>query len=454
MSIEQLETDYLVIGAGAMGMAFVDELLTRTKQTRFIIVDRYLQPGGHWNTAYSFVHLHQPSAFYGVNSEKLEKHGGEFASKPELLSYYRLVLKKLLATGRVTFLSECEYYGDGCIRSLCEPNKEYRVQTRKKVVDATYMQVEVPSTRPPHYEVSADANLVPINALSSLERTYEGYVIIGAGKTGIDAVLYLLSEGVEPSKIRWVISRDVWYYDRENFSSNKMLDFQIDSFRCILDGTSVDGVFDAMGNQNLLLKLEPNIKPQVFRCATITKSERDQVLKIGEFIRLGRVQKVGSKFIELDDGSVPTSSEVLHVDCTANGLARRPSVPIFQDKKIVLQPILTCQQVFSAAVLALVESHFDDNSSKNLVVQPAHHPNTPAEWLASMHTSIANLEGLEPVLRFNLRMRLYPMSHTPFFRWFWKSLTVLLPMVPSLLDAIPKLTRKKGTFENTFKIIH
>jgi cation diffusion facilitator CzcD-associated flavoprotein CzcO len=36
-----------------------------------VIVDRNHQPGGHWTTAYPFVRLHQPSAFYGVNSQPL-----------------------------------------------------------------------------------------------------------------------------------------------------------------------------------------------------------------------------------------------------------------------------------------------------------------------------------------------------------------------------------------------
>ncbi len=34
------------------------------------IVDRNDQPGGHWTTAYPFVRLHQPSAYYGVNSRQ------------------------------------------------------------------------------------------------------------------------------------------------------------------------------------------------------------------------------------------------------------------------------------------------------------------------------------------------------------------------------------------------
>lgn len=62
--------DYLVVGGGAMGMAFTDTILNETDKT-VAIVDRNHRPGGHWNNAYPFVRLHQPSAFYGVNSRHL-----------------------------------------------------------------------------------------------------------------------------------------------------------------------------------------------------------------------------------------------------------------------------------------------------------------------------------------------------------------------------------------------
>ena len=65
--MQEFETDYLVIGSGAMGMAFCDALITETN-ANIIIVDKHHQPGGHWNDAYPFVRLHQPSGFYGVNS--------------------------------------------------------------------------------------------------------------------------------------------------------------------------------------------------------------------------------------------------------------------------------------------------------------------------------------------------------------------------------------------------
>ena len=40
-----LETDYLVVGAGAMGMAFTDTLVTET-DAQVVIVDRAMRPVG------------------------------------------------------------------------------------------------------------------------------------------------------------------------------------------------------------------------------------------------------------------------------------------------------------------------------------------------------------------------------------------------------------------------
>jgi cation diffusion facilitator CzcD-associated flavoprotein CzcO len=74
-----IETDYLVVGCGAAGMAFVDSLLDACT-AQVVMVDRRDAPGGHWNEAYPFVRLHQPSAYYGVNSsplgsETIDRHG-------------------------------------------------------------------------------------------------------------------------------------------------------------------------------------------------------------------------------------------------------------------------------------------------------------------------------------------------------------------------------------------
>ncbi|MCE2558432.1 MAG: NAD(P)-binding protein [Acidobacteria bacterium] len=97
MSHTPHEVDYLVVGAGAMGMAFTDTLLHESDAT-IALVDRLDRPGGHWNHAYPFVRLHQPSAYYGVNSRPLGenrldasgRNAGmmELAGAHELLAYF------------------------------------------------------------------------------------------------------------------------------------------------------------------------------------------------------------------------------------------------------------------------------------------------------------------------------------------------------------------------------
>ena len=117
-----IEADYLVVGAGAMGMAFVDTLITETDAT-VVIVDRNDQPGGHWLSAYPYVRLHQPSAYYGVNSRKLgtdsiDASGWnqgffELAGGSEVVAYYDTVMRQhLLPSGRVSYFPMSEYLGE------------------------------------------------------------------------------------------------------------------------------------------------------------------------------------------------------------------------------------------------------------------------------------------------------------------------------------------------------
>ena len=76
----ELRCDYLVVGAGAAGMAFVDTLLTEDPTCRVVLVDRRAKAGGHWVDSYPFVRLHQPSHYYGVNSLPLGKARDDLVS--------------------------------------------------------------------------------------------------------------------------------------------------------------------------------------------------------------------------------------------------------------------------------------------------------------------------------------------------------------------------------------
>ena len=118
-----LDTDYLVVGAGAMGMAFTDALVDHA-DVHVTLVDRRHAAGGHWQDAYPFVQLHQASVFYGVASTVLgtgalqqegpEKGLQERARQPEIRAYYDDVLyRRFLPSGQVTFLAATDYTADG-----------------------------------------------------------------------------------------------------------------------------------------------------------------------------------------------------------------------------------------------------------------------------------------------------------------------------------------------------
>src|SRR5512139_1817672 len=109
----EIEADYLIVGAGAAGMAFADELLAHSDAT-IAIVDRRHAPGGHWLEAYPFVRLHQPSTFYGVTSvplgaDTIDTSGTnagfyELAGPDEIRAYYERVMHRhFLPTGRVRY---------------------------------------------------------------------------------------------------------------------------------------------------------------------------------------------------------------------------------------------------------------------------------------------------------------------------------------------------------------
>ncbi|TAD85013.1 MAG: hypothetical protein EAY70_00865, partial [Sphingomonadales bacterium] len=154
-------TDYLIIGAGAVGLAFADSLIDEDPACHITFVDKHAKPGGHWNDAYSFVALHQPSAFYGVNSmafasEAIDSHGANaglsaLASGTEVLAYFEKVMNlRLLPSGRVAYHRLSEFRGrdesgTATIRGVLS-GEETRITVRRKLVDATFYQTSVPST--------------------------------------------------------------------------------------------------------------------------------------------------------------------------------------------------------------------------------------------------------------------------------------------------------------------
>jgi hypothetical protein len=168
MPMRSLETDSLVVGAGAMGMAFTDALIDRA-DVHVTLVDRRHAAGGHWQDAYPFVQLHQASLFYGVASTVLgpgavQQQGPESglqerARRPEIQNYYDDILyRRFVGSGRVDFLGGSAYHCEGT---------SHLVTSR----------------------VSAETTRVDV-------------------RRRIDGIVWLLANGVEPERIVWVRPRE------------------------------------------------------------------------------------------------------------------------------------------------------------------------------------------------------------------------------------------------------
>ena len=223
MASHSLEADYLVIGAGAAGLAFTDSLITES-DAEVIVVDRRASPGGHWNDAYPFVQLHQPSLYYGVNSmplgaEVIQTRGREAgmygrASGAEIREYFgRVMRERLVRSGRVRFF--LQYVSDGGRRfTSIVSGDTYDVTVRKKIVNATYLSPSIPANTPPPFDVASGVACWPVNAIAGLVEPPERFVIIGGGKTAMDACVWVLEQGVDPDRIQWIKPRDSWLRNR------------------------------------------------------------------------------------------------------------------------------------------------------------------------------------------------------------------------------------------------
>jgi hypothetical protein len=255
-----LTTDYLIIGSGAAGMSFADQLLTETN-ANIVIVDRHHLPGGHWNDAYSFVQLHAPSAFYGVGSRQLGSNridlSGlnrgyyELASGAEIVSYFdKLMHERFLPSGRVQYFPMYEHVGDGRFVSRLSGTMQ-QVAFSKRVVNTTFLDTQVPSTHTPSFQVAEGVKLITPNLLPISAPGHQRYVILGGGKTVMDVGIWLLQMGARPESIRWIVPQDSWLRNRDTTQPGdaffeRTAGGMADQFEAAAEANSVTDLFERL----------------------------------------------------------------------------------------------------------------------------------------------------------------------------------------------------------------
>lgn len=403
--MKSLQADYLVYGTGAVGMAFVDTLLEESDAS-VIMVDNHHQPGGHWNDAYPFVRLHQPSHFYGVASTPLgsgviDRAGSnagyyELASGSEVQAYFEQVMRqRFLPSGRVQYFPMCEYDGGGQFHSLLS-GETYSVEISKREVDTTYFKTSVPSRHVRAYEVAEDVTCIPPNELPVISKDFSSFCIIGAGKTAMDAGVWLLDNGCDPEHVSWVVPRQSWLLNREVTQGSleffkECIGGFADQMEAIAKAQSVDDLFDRLEACGFLLRINPDKRPSMFHFATISKGEVSQLQRISRTIEQGRVTKVDSQGLTMRDGSlVKLPADTLYIDCTASAVdfTSTETRPVFADKLITIQGVRIPNPCLSAALTAFIEANYDTDEERNRLCQPVLLPDDQDSWLT---TTLGNM---------------------------------------------------------------
>jgi putative NAD(P)-binding protein len=389
-------TDYLVIGAGASGLAFTDALVAEA-DVDVVVVDRQAAPGGHWLHAYPFVRLHTPSAYYGVNSlplgedriDQVGENAGfyERATGGEVREHFAQAAARLTHTGRVRLLLGYEHLGHGSngqqVRDL-STGEVHEVTVRRKVVDARYLEASIPATHALPFEVAASARVIPINDLPAAADAASSYAILGSGKTAADACIWLLDNGVEPDRIRWIRPRDAWFYDRRYFQPLEQVGMIMEGLsrdaEAAAQAGNVEEIFERLEAVGRLVRIDPSWPATMYRGTMLSARELEAVRRIKDVVRLGRVRRIEVDRIVLERGETRTGREVLHVDCTALGLNNAPATAIFQPDRIVLQQVRYLSPTFNAALIGFVEAHRDDDVAKNRLCPTHTYPSSPQDW--------------------------------------------------------------------------
>lgn len=401
-----MEVDYLLIGCGASAMAFLDTMLRETEAT-FAVVDKNQAPGGHWNYAYPFVRLHQPSSFYGVNSrhlghDRIDSSGSnaglfELASGNEVVAYYHDLMKTdFLPTGRVHFFPMTEYRDDGTVTSLIS-GEVTQIDVRRKLVDGRRLGTKIPLTHKRSFEVADGVECIPPNDLPRYAPGYSSYTVLGSGKTAMDSILWLLEMGADPNSVTWVRPRDAWLLNRKHIQpSIEFFDETINGLACQLEimatSKSVSELCLLMENAGFWLRLDTDVWPEMFHAATVSEIELCELQKINNIVKAGHVRRIEPNQMVMENTLVLTEPGQLYVDCTASGLdGRMPDLaPVFSPGRINLQMIRIYQPTFSAALIGFLEAKVDDEVLILSASRVTHMTDTVEDWMEQRIVGMMN----------------------------------------------------------------
>ncbi len=386
-----VDSDYLVVGAGATGMAFTDALVGAA-DVQVTMIDRRHRAGGHWLDAYPFVRLHLASELYGVAStllgdNQVQVDGPEAglparASAAEIDAYYQHVMAGLTASGKVSFHPNCEYLGDGRFLSRIS-GQQYEVSPDCRVVDARYLSPDIPACTSPPFTVADGSRAIAVNDLVGISQAPSQYVIAGSGKTATDACVWLLGNGVDPEAICWIRPRDPWMFNRAVFQPDPAVFFGMsaDMMEASANAATPDQLFLELEAAGIMFRIDPAVTPTMARTPTVSQWELNELQSIKNVIRQGHIRAVTPGHIQFAEGDLPIAPDAIVVHCAASGLKCPPLVPVWGEQAITVQLVGNALPCFGAALIGYVEATRGSDDEKNRLCPPLPYPNSPTDWV-------------------------------------------------------------------------
>ena len=224
---------------------------------------------------------------------------------------------------------------------------------------------------------------MPVGELTALTAPAAGYVIVGGGKTAMDAICWLLDRGSDPGDLMWIRPRDTWILNRSFFQPGKARTFAgtVLQLEAMAASESVEEVYERLEADEVVLRTDRAVAPTMMKGATVSRREFEQLCRVENVIRLGHVERIERDQIVLEHGSVPTTFDHLHVHCAASGLSDNPPRAIFADDAITLQLVTRVGLTLSGALQGFLETTGRATQEKNRLCPPAVMPHTPFDYL-------------------------------------------------------------------------
>jgi hypothetical protein len=323
----------------------------------------------------------------------------ETAGADEIRAYYaNVMLRRFLPTGRVRYFPSSDYLEDGRVVSRLS-GQAFKPRVRRKVVDTRYLEGTVPATSAPPFHVAAGVRCVPAGQIARIGERPEGFVVIGAGKTALDACVWLLEQGVPASAIRWIKPREAWWLNRRFQQPHSLLPQTFNGLAIELEAmaqaTSIGDLFERLEHEEFFLRVDLAVPATMFRGAVISQAELQLLRQITDVVRLGHVRRIERDKIVLDEGTVPTSEGTVHIHCAARALPRRPLRPIYEPERVTIQPIEWGFACYQFAILGVIEATVESDEEKNRLCRPIAYWDTNTDYLSAFLAAFANQRSRE-----------------------------------------------------------